>query len=278
MTSIGKVAFIGAGELATALMEGLIAAGVEAKELWCCDRKGLRGPILAGRLAVRYEADREKLLEGARFILLAVKPGAIPEAVDSIAPFIGRDALVVSLAAGVPTTAIAERLPPSARVVRVMPSLAAKVRASASVLAVGAHLEEEDLARVEELFGFVGTVTRVEEAQFDGAMAIAACGPAFLYLVAEALADGGVRVGLPRAIAARLSAQAMSGAGRMLLESSEHPARLREQVATPGGATIAGLTALEARGTRMAFIEAVSDAVERAQHLATRGSIPWRTK
>lgn len=261
-----KLAFIGAGQMAEALLDGLLASKTFGpSELWAADVSAERRDLMKRRFGVRVGADNRDAVAWAEALLLAVKPQAMPAVLEEIGPAAaGR--LVISIAAGVPIRTIAGRLP-GARVARVMPNMPAMVREGIAALAAGPDLTEQDVALVRKIFEAVGRVVTVEEHLLSAVTAVSGSGPAFVFVALEALADGGVKMGLPRATADVLAAQTVLGAAKTVLETGEHPGRLKDRVASPGGTTIAGLHCLERDGFRAALIAAVEAATKRAQEL-----------
>jgi pyrroline-5-carboxylate reductase len=197
--------------------------------------------------------------------VLAVKPGDVPAAGAAVAA--AGTSRVLSIAAGVPLSALEAAVGAGVPVVRAMPNTPALVGAGAAAIAAGSAAGEEDLAWAEGLLQAVGTVVRVPEPMLDAVTGLSGSGPAYVFLVAEALIEGGVLAGLPRDVSTALAVQTIAGAGRLLAESGEGPEALRAAVTSPGGTTAAGLRALEARGVRSAFLEAVAAATERSRQL-----------
>lgn len=259
--------FLGAGRMATALAGGVVRSGA-----W--DAGGVVASDVSPEALERFAretgggraASAAALAERCGIIVLAVKPAQVT---DALAPLAGITAprLLVSLAAGVPLARLESLLPATFRVIRVMPNTPALVGAGASAYSLGSRAVDADAAVAERLLGSVGLAVRVPEGQLDAVTGLSGSGPAYLCLVIEALADGGVAAGLPRSLALRLAAQTVLGTGRLVMESGEHPARLKDDVASPAGTTVEGLKALEARGIRSAFIEAVMAATRRAREL-----------
>jgi pyrroline-5-carboxylate reductase len=194
----------------------------------------------------------------------------LPGALGYIKSLRGPGHLIVSIAAGVPPGAIEACLAAGVPVVRVMPNIAVQVGAGAAAIAAGSAAHEAHLARVEQIFSAAGRCVRVAEPLMDAVTGLSGSGPGYACLLIEALADGGVRMGLPRDVALTLAAQTLLGAAQLVLESGEHPAVWKDRVATPGGTTIAGLAALEARGVRSALIEAVEAGTRRSQEFSKR--------
>jgi pyrroline-5-carboxylate reductase len=268
-----KIAFLGSGNMAEALVKGLLAAGVAAPaEIVCAEPRLERREELRKRFGVVVTASNVEAVSQAAIVLLSVKPHVADAVLAEIQPAVDATKLVVSIAAGVPISAIARRLGASARIVRTMPNTPALVGAGATALARGGSATDADLAQALALFQSVGTAVVVEEHLLDAVTGVSGSGPAYVYLAIEALSDGGVKAGLPRDVATKLAAQTVLGAARMVLETGEHPGRLKDQVTSPGGTTIAGVHALEAGGFRAALIAAVEAATRRARELGEAGA------
>ncbi len=223
------------------------------------------------RLATEYKGlvtttSNAELCAFADVIVLAVKPQIVDKVLAQIAPHFRPGTLLVSVAAGVSTAAIEARLE-RARVVRTMPNTAATVLAAATAICAGTHARPEDIEIAERLFGLVGRTVVLDEALMDAVTGLSGSGPAYLMLIIEALADGGVKVGLHRDTALMLAAQTVYGSAKLLLETGEHPGRLKDMVTSPGGTAIAGLHTLEAGGLRTTLINAVEAAARRAAEL-----------
>jgi pyrroline-5-carboxylate reductase len=218
------------------------------------------------------------LARKADVLVLCVKPQVIDKVLGEIGGDVRKDTLVISMAAGVPIEAIEARLPPGARVVRVMPNMPATVQAGATGIAAGAHAHEGDLAVARELFESVGKVVTLEEAQLDAVTGMSGSGPAYVMVIIEALADGGVKVGLHRDTALLLAAQTVFGSAKLLLETGEHPGRLKDMVTSPGGTAIAGLHTLESGALRKTLIDAVEAATRRSAELGAEMAAKMRQK
>ena len=263
-----KIAFLGSGNMAEALVKGLLAAGTAAPdEIVCAEPRAERREELQTRHGVAVTASNLAAVKQADILLLSVKPQVMDALLDEIAPAMDARKLVVSIAAGVPISAIARKLGPTARIVRTMPNTPALVGAGATALARGPHATDADLGQAVALFEAVGTTVVVEEHLLDAVTGLSGSGPAFIFLAIEALADGGVKMGLPRHVAMALAAQTVVGAGQLVLETGEHPGKLKDQVTSPGGTTIAGVHALETAGFRAALIAAVEAAAKRSREL-----------
>jgi len=262
-----NIAFIGAGRMAEALLEGLLASQVaEPASLIATDVSAERRDLVKRRFGIRVTADNADAVAWADVVLLAVKPQSVDDVLDDIgAGLSGR--LLVSIAAGLPIKRLSARVPAGVRIARVMPNAPALVREGMSAVAFGPGVTEEDRLFVQRLFEAVGRAVTVEERLMDAVTGLSGSGPAYVCLAIEALADGGVKMGLPRGVAEVLAAQTVLGAARMLLETGEHPERLKDRVASPGGTTIAGLHRLEQGRFRASLIAAVEAATKRSEAL-----------
>jgi pyrroline-5-carboxylate reductase len=267
--SLGKkIAFLGSGNMAEALVKGLLAAGTATRdEILCAEPRAERREELHARHGVAALASNLDAVKQADILVLSVKPQVMDALLEEIAPAVDPRKLVVSIAAGVPIATIARKLGAGARVIRTMPNTPALVGAGATALARGPHASEADLGQAVALFEAVGTAVVVEEHLLDAVTGLSGSGPAFVFLAIEALADGGVKVGLPRHVAMALAAQTVVGAGQLVLETGDHPGKLKDQVTSPGGTTIAGVHALESAGFRGALIAAVEAATRRSREL-----------
>ncbi len=265
-----SIGFIGAGQMATALAKGLIQAGLASPDrLLASDPAADARERFARATGARAVADNLEVATAAEVLFLAVKPQQIPQVLDELAGKVAADKLVVSIAAGVSLRVLVQHLGPEVRLARVMPNTPCLVGQGACGYCLGAGALPEDGPLVERLLGAVGVAFRVEEKLLDAVTGLSGSGPAFVYVMIEALSDGGVRMGLPRHIATALAAQTLRGAAEMVLATGEHPAALKDRVASPGGTTIAGLAALEAGGLRAALIAAVEAATRRAGELGS---------
>jgi pyrroline-5-carboxylate reductase len=263
-----RVGFLGAGRMASALARGWIAAGLTTAErvLASDPNATARDAYAYGGLLRAVSANPEVVAHGD-LLVLAVKPQSMKALLEEIQPLLTERHLIVSIAAGISLTQLADGLGARRRLVRVMPNTPCLVGASASAYTPGEGATTEDAALVERLLKAVGVAFRVPENLLDAVTGLSGSGPAFVYLMIEALSDGGVRVGLPRDAAITLAAQTVLGAAKMVLETGSHPGVLKDQVASPGGTTIAGLHALERGGVRGAIMDAVEAATRRATEL-----------
>lgn len=272
--ALGKtIAFLGTGNMAEAMVKGLLRAGVaEREEILCTEPRPERREEIRARYGVTVLTDNREATEQAQVVVLSVKPQIMDGLLEEIAPAIDHRKLVISIAAGISIAAIARKLGAGVRIVRTMPNTAALVGAGASALARGAHATDADLEQARALFQAVGTAHVVEEPLLDAVTGLSGSGPAFVFLVIEALADGGVKVGLARSVAMALAAQTVLGSAKLVLETGEHPGRLKDQVTSPGGTAIAGVHALESGGLRAALIAAVEAAARRSRELGEKAA------
>lgn len=263
-----KVVFIGGGQMAQALASGAISAGVlKATDLGFVEPNGeQRKKLEKTFLGCSVVSQAQLALPEAEMVILSVKPHVLKAIAGELAGLLQSRHLVVSIAAGISLATLQQMLK-TQRVVRVMPNTPVQVGAGAAALSADSHMAEGDLARVEQLLGAVGTTQRVPDQLMHAVTAVSGSGPAYIYMVIEALSDGGVAAGLPRQVATQLAAQTVLGAAQMVLHSGLHPGQLKDQVTSPGGTTIAALTSLEQAAMRGAFIKAVLAANERSQEL-----------
>jgi pyrroline-5-carboxylate reductase len=262
--------FIGSGKMATALIRGMLRAGVAPVEaIRASDPLPAARAALQALTGVAVFDSNVPVVEESDVVVLAVKPQSMRGVLENLRPVVTSEHLVVSVAAGITITSIAQGLSPGVRVVRVMPNTPALIGEGASAYALGPGARPDDEADVRAFLDSVGQTVGVAESLLDAVTGLSGSGPAFVYLMIEALSDGGVRVGLPRDVATLLAAQTVLGAARMVRETGEHTGVLKDQVASPGGTTIAGLHALERAGLRGALIDAVVAATRRSAELAS---------
>ena len=263
-----KIAFIGSGHMAEAMIGGLLAAGVcDSDALWASDPVTARRDRLKSLFSIRVGAENRQAVTWADIVILAVKPQSLPTVLSEIGADLNR-VLVISIAAGVTIQSIARQASPGTRIIRAMPNTPALVREGITALAWDEEVREEDSLVARTIFEAVGRVIPVEERLMDAVTGLSGSGPAYVFLVLEALADGGVKMGLPRQTAELLAVQTVLGAARMVLETGTHPATLKDRVASPGGTTIAGLHQLEQGKFRATLMGAVEAATKRSQELA----------
>ena len=263
-----KVGFVGGGNMGEALIKGLVAAGtVPARSVHATDVRDDRLRELERQYGITVARDNAALVGACDVIVLAVKPQIMDAVVREIAGGVTRDKLMISVAAGVSTARLRAALGKEARLIRVMPNTPALVLEGVTAIARAEGLAPGDLDVATEIFNAVGRVVVLDESAMDAVTGLSGSGPAYVAIVVEALADGGVRMGLDRATATALATQTVIGAARLLRETGMHPAALKDMVSSPGGTTIAGVAALEAGGLRAALIDAVARATERSREL-----------
>jgi pyrroline-5-carboxylate reductase len=265
-----RIGFIGAGQMATALGQGFLKSGlVDAKNVLASDPLPEVRQRFTAATGAPATADNARVAGEADVIFLAVKPQQIAKVLSELQGRIDGRKLVVSIAAGVPIATLRQGLGPEVRFIRVMPNTPCLVGRGACAYCLGEKATADDATLVEQLLSAVGIALRVEEKLLDAVTGLSGSGPAFVYMVIEALSDGGVRMGLPRAVATALAAQTVRGAAEMVVSTQEHPAVLKDRVASPGGTTIAGLQALEDGGLRAALMAAVAAATRRSIELGS---------
>jgi pyrroline-5-carboxylate reductase len=268
-----RIAFIGAGNMAMALIEGLIAARtLPASNIVASDPRADVLAQLAAKHGFEAAPDNLHAVRAADVVVLSTKPQIFPTVLPEIATALSHSPLVISIAAGVPLSAIEARLGASTRVVRAMPNTPALVAVGATAIASGSLATEADMQVAEAVFRAVGIVKRVEEAFMNAVTALSGSGPAYVYLLAEAMTEAGIAAGLPEDVAAALATQTVSGAGKLLGASPEPPATLRRNVTSAGGTTQAALEIFEAGGFRELVTKAVLAATKRGEELGAEAA------
>jgi pyrroline-5-carboxylate reductase len=263
--------FLGTGNMGEALIKGVLQTGlVPAASVAATDVRLDRLEQMVKQYGIRAAASNRDLVTASDVVILAVKPQIMSGVVKEIAPAVDRSKLLISVAAGVSVAALREALGKPARLIRVMPNTPALVLEGATAIARAEGLESGDLELAQELFGAVGRVVVLDEEHLDAVTGLSGSGPAFVAIVIESLADGGVKMGLDRATAMTLATQTVLGSARLLLETGAHPGQLKDMVSSPGGTTIAGIAALEEGGLRRTFISAVERATQRSRELGKR--------
>lgn len=260
------VAVLGGGVMGETLLSGLIRAGRRVDDLLVSERRPERAEELSERYGV-HVVDAVTAAQRADTLVLVVKPQDMPTLLSEIAGHVQSHALVVSLAAGVTTRQLEDRLPEGTSVVRVMPNTPALVDEGMAALSPGTHCAEEQLDHAEELLQAVGRTVRVAERLQDAITAVSGSGPAYIFFVVESMIEAGVHLGLPRTMATELVVQTAYGSAKMLRETGEHPTVLREQVTSPGGTTASALRELETHAVRAAFLSALTAARDRSREL-----------
>ncbi len=254
--------------MAGALARGVISAGlVKAAQILASDPAPAARAAFARETGAKAGDSNLEVVRFGRVLVLAVKPGNVPELLGEIRSAVTREHLLISIAAGVPLAKLEGGLGRGVRVIRVMPNAPALVGASATAYALGKEATVEDAALAQKFFSAVGVVFQVKESLLDAVTGLSGSGPAYIYLVIEALSDGGVAAGLPREVATKLAAQTVLGSARMVLETGLHPGALKDMVASPGGTTIEGLHELEKGKVRGVLMSAVRAATEKSRKL-----------
>jgi len=262
-----KIALIGAGQMAEALLRGLLASGIASREnLFATDPSEERRSRMTREFEIRTGLDNREATSWSDAVVLAVKPQTVQAVLAELGPVLSGQ-LVVSIAAGVPIAQLTARLPAGARIARVMPNAPAMVGEGMSAITFGPAVTPQDRELVLGMFSSVGKVAVVEERLMDAVTGLSGSGPAYVFIAIEALADAGVKMGLARPVAEILAARTMVGAARTVLETGEHPGRLKDRVASPGGTTIAGLHQLEQGKLRATLMAAVKAATMRAEEM-----------
>jgi pyrroline-5-carboxylate reductase len=261
------VGFLGAGNMGEAIIKGLLQTGlVPASSIAATDARADRLQQMASQYGIRGLASNRELVAGSDVVILAVKPQIMGAVLREVAPAVDRGRLLISVA-GVPAAALREALGKPARLIRVMPNTPALVLEGVTAIARADGLEAGDLELAQELFGAVGRAVVLDEDALDAVTGLSGSGPAYVAIVIESLADGGVKMGLDRATAMILATQTVLGSARLVLETGMHPGQLKDMVSSPGGTTIAGISALEEGGVRRTFIGAVERATLRSREL-----------
>ncbi|MEM2863874.1 MAG: pyrroline-5-carboxylate reductase [Candidatus Bathyarchaeia archaeon] len=263
-----KIGVIGLGKIGEALISGLLSSStVERSHVLGADVRRNRVEEVSSLYGIKCFSDNRSLAEVADTVIIAVKPRDVKTVLKDVRDVLSKDHLLISLAAGVPIEYLAKRLPESVPIIRVMPNIAVLVREGMTAMALGPNVSEDHVRVATQIFEAVGRTVIVEEEYMDAVTGLSGSGPAYIYVVIEALTEAGVKVGISRETSLLLAAQTALGAAKMVLETNEHPARLKDMVTTPGGVTIEGLLQLEEGKVRMAFINAVVKATEKSKEL-----------
>lgn len=263
-----RIGFIGGGQMAKALAGGAVQAGlVKPQQLWIAEPSPQQKALFTAMLGKVQLCDHgHEVLAACDRVVLAVKPQVLQQIGSELSTKVENRHLLISIASGISLPQL-QKLLGTKRIVRVMPNTPCQVGAGAAGIATDGSVAEGDLAWVEQLMNSVGTAVRVPDHLLHAVTGVSGSGPAYIYLVIEALSDGGVAQGLPRDLATKLAAQTVLGAAKMVLDTGLHPGQLKDQVTSPGGTTMAALRHLEKAGLRSALIEAVAKAAERSQEL-----------
>lgn len=264
-----KIAVLGAGKIGEALISGLLSSGWRTpSDIVASSRRAERVEQLAERYGIVATASNGEAASGAALVVLAVKPQDIENLLGEIGPLIASDQTVLSVAAAIPTSLIERHLAAGVPVVRAMPNTPSVVQEGVAGLCAGAHADDAHITLAEEALAHLGAVVRVPEKLMDAVTAVSGSGPAYFALLAEAMIEAGLLLGLSREISTQLVVQTMLGTAKQMRDQKMHPVELREMVTSPGGTTIAAIRELEVAGVRAAFLNAIQAAMVRARELA----------
>jgi pyrroline-5-carboxylate reductase len=270
---LGKIAVLGSGKMGSILLRAFMKQKLfSARDIAATVQHREKASALSAELEVRVGTDNRAAVRKADIILLGLKPSAMGAVLDEIGPELKPHQLVISIAASVPTEYVEKRLGASIPVIRTMPNTPAIVGCGITAICRGKFVHEKHLETASRLFASVGRTVTVDEKHMDAITGLSASGPAYIYIILEALAEGGVKVGLPRDLATLLAAQTTLGAAKVVLETGHHPALLKDEVTTPAGCTIDGIMELEEGKLRVTLIKAVVKAAQRAKELLFKDS------
>ena len=262
------VGFIGTGNMGEALIHGLLHGHLcRPEQIICSDVRPERLKAIREASGVRGTSHNVEVVKQADIIILSVKPQIMKQVIEEITKYLDLSKLIISIAAGVPLETIESCAQKELKLVRVMPNICVSVREGASAIAAGKHIHKEDLMIAKAIFDSVGKSLFIEENLLDAVTGLSGSGPAYIFLMIDALADAGVKVGLSRSDSLILASQTVLGAAKMLIETGEHPGKLKDMVTSPGGTAIAGLHTLEEGGVRTTLINAVEVATQRSKAL-----------
>lgn len=263
-----QVGLVGTGNMGEALIKGLIHGHVcKPEQIFCSDTRLERLKAIRETYGVKGTSHNIEVVKHSDILILAVKPQIMKEVVHEVTKYLDLSKLIISIAAGVPLDAIESCAKRELKLIRVMPNICVSVREGASAIAGGKHIIKEDLMIAKTIFDSVGKSLFVEENLLDAVTGLSGSGPAYIFLIIDALADAGVKVGLSRGDALLLASQTVLGASKMLIETGEHPGKLKDLVTSPGGTAIAGLHTLEEGGLRTTLMNAVEVATQRSKGL-----------
>ncbi|MHA1472856.1 MAG: pyrroline-5-carboxylate reductase [Promethearchaeota archaeon] len=263
-----ELGLIGTGKIGSALLKRLISTNsIDRNKIIAYDIDEKKRSKLSKEYNIEYAENNEELARSAKFILIAVIPQVIDTVLKEIEPVITNEQVIISIAAGVSFNHINKVINPAVGLIRIMTNTPALVGAAATAIAHNGHVKDHQLEFVKKIFKAVGMVVELEERHLDAVTGLSGSGPAYMFIIIEALADGGVKMGLPRAIALKLAAQTLLGSAKLLLETNIHPAALKDMVATPGGTTITAIHELESEKIRATLIRAVEAATLKSKSL-----------
>jgi pyrroline-5-carboxylate reductase len=265
---VKKLALIGCGKLGEGLLSGMLGSQlVSVHRVEATVAHQPRADYLAEKYGIKAHTDNLQAVAGADMVLVSLKPQQVKGFLHDVKKVLRKDAVIISAAASVTTALIERELGHPVRVVRAMPNTPCLIRQGMTALAAGHHATPQDVSLAREIFGSMGRTVVVDEKHMDAITGLSASGPAYVYMIIESLAEGGVKLGLPRELSTELSAQTLLGASALVLHTGEHPAKLKDVVTTPAGCTIDGLLELEEGGLRVTLIKAVVRAAQRAKEL-----------
>ncbi len=263
-----QVGLVGTGNMGEALIKGLLHGHVcKPEQIFCSDTRLERLKAVRETYGVKGTSHNIEVVKHSDILILAVKPQIMKQVVSEVSKYLDLSKLIISIAAGVPLNAIESCTKKELKLIRVMPNICVSVREGVSAIAGGKHIRKEDLMIAKTIFDSVGKSLFVEENLLDAVTGLSGSGPAYIFLIIDALADAGVKVGLSRDDALLLASQTVLGASKMLIETGEHPGKLKDLVTSPGGTAIAGLHTLEEGGLRTTLINAVEVATQRSKAL-----------
>jgi pyrroline-5-carboxylate reductase len=263
---VQRLALLGAGKIGESLVAGLVSSGWT--DVVATGRRQERLDELRERYGIETTLSNAEAIDGARIVVVAVKPQDIDPLLAEIAPLLSPEQTVLSIAAAIPTSSIERRLSGRIPVVRAMPNAPSTVHEGIAGISAGAHATDDHLTLAEEVLSHLGAVVRLPEHALDAVTAVSGSGPAYFALLAEAMIEAGILLGLSREVTTRLVVQTMLGTAKLLRDERMHPVELREAVTSPGGTTIRAIRELEQAGVRAAFLNAIQAAMERSRELA----------
>jgi pyrroline-5-carboxylate reductase len=270
---IKGLALIGAGKIGEALLSSILSAQlVPVSRVVATDADPPRADYIGEQYGIKATTNNLQAVAGADVVMLCVKPQQVSEVLSEIRRSLAKNALVISVAASVTTALIERELDHGHRVIRVMPNTPCLIRQGMTAICRGKHATPDDLKTAQAIFSAMGRTVIVDEKHMDAITGLSASGPAYVYMIIESLAEGGVKLGLPRELSTELSAQTLLGASALVLHTGEHPAKLKDIVTTPAGCTIDGVLELEEGGLRVTLIKAVVRAAQRARELVQSGN------
>jgi len=267
-----RIGFVGAGNMATALIKGILKANLVTSDFVSAsdvDIEKLDSLKSEYGINVIFK-DNEKLVAESDIVILAIKPQIFDKILKEISSKLDKSKLVISIAAGISTEYIENVVEKELKIIRAMPNTPALILEGATAIAPGTHAKEEDVRIAYKIFDAVGKVAVVDESQMDAVTGLSGSGPAYVFMIIEALSDAGVKMGLSRSVAMKLAAQTVMGAAKLQIDTDMHPGRLKDMVTSPGGTAIAGIHTLEQGGLRTTLINAVESATMRSIELGRK--------